>query len=224
MIRNYFKYRLFVYVFASYFSFLMPVSAGSFEDFFSAVERDDPRTISSLLARGFDPNTRDAKGQGGLYLAFRHESYKALDALLAAPKIDVELRNQADESPLMMAAFRGRLDTAKALIAKGADVNKPGWTPLHYAATNGHVELIHLLLEEHAFIDAESPTKTTPLMMAASYGNPQAVKLLLEEGADPLAKNNQGLTALDFAQRAQRLDSADIISAFVRAKAPKGKW
>jgi hypothetical protein len=32
------------------------------------------------------------------------------------------------------------------------------------------------------------------------------------------------LTAIDFAQRNQRQDSADIIAAFVRAKQPRGKW
>ena len=84
--------------------------------------------------------------------------------------------------------------------------------------------MVRLLLENHAYIDAESPNKTTPLMMAAHYGNPGVVKLLLEEGADPLLKNQLGLSAIDFAQRANRQASADIISAFVRAKQPKGKW
>ena len=61
-------------------------------------------------------------------------------------------------------------------------------------------------------------------MMAAFYGTPSAVKLLLEAGADPLLKNEQALTAIDFAHRNQRQESADIIAAFVRAKQPKGKW
>ena len=81
-----------------------------------------------------------------------------------------------------------------------------------------------LLLDNHAYIDAASPNGTTPLMMAAFYGTPSAVKLLLEAGADPLLKNVQGLSAIDFAQRASRQESADIIAAFVRAKQPKGKW
>jgi ankyrin repeat protein len=61
-------------------------------------------------------------------------------------------------------------------------------------------------------------------MMAAQYGSPGAVKLLLEAGADPLLKNQLGLTAIDFAQRANRKDSADLIAAFVRARAPRGTW
>jgi ankyrin repeat protein len=61
-------------------------------------------------------------------------------------------------------------------------------------------------------------------MMAAQYGTPAAVKLLLEAGADPMLKNDLGLNAIDFAVRAQRMESADVISAFVRGKQAKGSW
>ena len=83
---------------------------------------------------------------------------------------------------------------------------------------------MNVLLENHAYIDAASPNGSTPLMMAAMYGTPSAVKLLLEAGADPSLKNIQGLTAIDFAQRGKRIDSAEIIAAFVRGQQPKGKW
>jgi hypothetical protein len=54
-------------------------------------------------------------------------------------------------------------------------------------------------------------------MMAAEYGTPQAVKLLLNSGADPLAKNSLGLTAIDFATRAERPDAVQLIKAFIKA-------
>jgi ankyrin repeat protein len=177
-----------------------------------------------LLSRGFDPNTRDPDGLPGLYLAVREPSLKAAEALIAWPKSNVEVRTVQDESPLMMAALKGHLEIARKLIARDADVNKTGWAPLHYAATNGHVPVIRLLLDHHAYIDAESPNGTTPLMMAAHYGSPEAVKLLLEAGADPALKNKLGLTALDFAQRANRSDAAGLIAAFIRGKQPKGQW
>ena len=72
-------------------------------------------------------------------------------------------------------AFAGPF-ACMVMASMGADVNKPGWTPLHYAATHGHLAIMDLLLEEHAYIDAESPNGTTPLMMAAHYGTPAAVK------------------------------------------------
>lgn len=199
-------------------------NAGSYDDFFMAIKRDDSGTIIGLLERGFDPNTLNPAGEPGLLLAVKEPSIKVAEVLINWPKTDVELRNKQDESPLMMAAFKGLLDLSKKLIARDADVNKTGWTPLHYAATHGHLEVIAFLLDKHAYIDAESPNGSTPLMMAAHYGTPEAVSLLLDAGADPLLKNQQGLSAIDFAQRAKRQDVAEIVAAAIRAKKPKGTW
>jgi ankyrin repeat protein len=218
--RNYIKYIVYLYVLIVF----LPARAGSYEDFFAAIKQDNAAAITQLLQRGFDPDTRDPSGIPGLYLAIREPSLKAAQALIAWPKTNVEARTAQDESPLMMAALKGHLELVRQLIGRDADVNKPGWTALHYAATNGHVAVMQLLLDHHAYIDAESPNGTTPLMMAAQYGSPGAVKLLLEAGADPLLKNQLGLTAIDFAQRANRKDSADLIAAFVRARAPRGTW
>lgn len=198
--------------------------AGSYEDFFKAIADDKPQVIEQLLLRGFDPNTVDENGQAAVLVAQARESYKALDQLLRWPETQVEARNKADESVLMLAALKGQLDLCRLLIERGADVNKTGWTPLHYAATGGHVDVIRLLLERHAYIDAGSPNGSTPLMMAARYGNASAVKLLLEEGADPALKNELGLSAWEFANGVGRAESADIIRAFMRARQPSQKW
>lgn len=198
--------------------------AGSYDDFFVAIKRNDAGTIQTLLRRGFDPNTRNPEGEHGLALAIREPSPEVALLLAGSPDIDPEARNAKDESLLMLAALKGLLGLCEQLIAKGADVNKPGWTPLHYAATHGHVAVMNLLLEHHAYIDAPSPNGSTPLMMAALYGTPGAVKLLLEAGADPLLKNDQGLSAIDFANRGQRAESAELIAAFVRSLRPPGKW
>jgi ankyrin repeat protein len=198
--------------------------AGSYDEFFRAIKRDDANAVTNLLNRGFDPNTLNPDGEHGLLLALREPSSKVISVLVNWPKINVEARSKQDESPLMLASFQGMFDICVQLIAKEADVNKPGWTPLHYAATNGHVEIISLLLENNAYIDSTSPNGTTPLMMAARYGSTDAVKALLEQGADPMPKNNQGLSALDFAQQASRPDAIEIISKFLRESHPKGSW
>lgn len=198
--------------------------AGSYDDFFKAIKQDDAATISELLNRGFDANTRNPAGEHGLLLAIREPSLKVAEVLINWPRTDVEARNASDESALMLASLKGHLEIAQKLIARDADVNKPGWTPLHYAATGGQIAVMRLLLESSAYIDASSPNGSTPLMLAAMYGTPASVKLLLEEGADPLLKNEQGMTAIDFANRAKRAESAEIIAAFVRAKQPRGSW
>jgi uncharacterized protein len=199
-------------------------NAGSYDDFFTAVTRDDPASLHELLNRGFDPNTVNAQGLTGLYLALRDSSMKAAQVLIDWPKTNVESRTPQDESPLMMAALRGQTEIVRKLIARDADVNKTGWTPLHYAATSAHLDIIELLLENHAYIDAESPNGTTPLMMAAQYGSPAAVKLLLESGADASLKNQRGLGAIEFAHLGGRSESADLIAGSIRSAQPKGKW
>lgn len=198
--------------------------AGSYEDFFRAIQVDDATTVQTLLERGFDGNTHDPKGQPGLYLAVRDKAFKVAAVLLNWSKINVEERNSTDESPLMIAALMGQTDWVAKLIARGGDVNKTGWTPLHYAATRGNLAAMSLLLDNYAYIDASSPNGSTPLMMAAFYGTPEAVNLLLQAGADPLIKNAKGMTAIDFAQQNKRTDSAELIAKFVRSKQPKGKW
>jgi ankyrin repeat protein len=217
---NYLKKTVYLFVVTAFIS----IHAGSYEDFFAAIQQDNPGVIRQLLNRGFDANTVDPKGQHGLYLALQQPSPKAAQVLLDWPKTNVNVLNANGESPLMLAAIKGDLDMVAALIKKDADVNKTGWTPLHYAASKGHLAIMNLLLENHAYIDAESPNGTTPLMMAAQYGTGPAVQLLLDAGADPLLKNQQGLTAIDFARRASRTEAIDFIAAAVRKRQATGKW
>ena len=213
-LRRYLKKISFSIVFIAF----IPVYAQSYDQFFKAVEFDDANTVLRLLQRGFDPNTPSNQLQPALTLALQKKSLKVAETLIAWRTVNVNQTNPTEETPLMLAAMLGHLRIAEQLIARGADVNKPGWTPLHYAATGGQIEMIRLLLEHHAYIDAESPNGTTPLMMAAYYGTPMATKLLLEEGADPTIKNQKGLTAYDFAYNGPHKESLMYIDAFLRGR------
>ncbi|HWH84616.1 MAG TPA: ankyrin repeat domain-containing protein [Burkholderiaceae bacterium] len=178
--------------------------AGSYEDFFVAIKSDNASLIEGLLQRGFDPNTRDPKGQPGLTMAMQERSAKTAKLLLGQRDIDVNALNQAGESALMLAALKGDLAGAQLLAQRGASINQPGWSPLHYAATGPEPKLVAWLLERGAAIDAESPNGTTPLMMAAQYGSDDSVRLLLERGADASRRNQKGLRAVDFAKLSGR--------------------
>ncbi|WP_448173563.1 ankyrin repeat domain-containing protein [Rhizobacter fulvus] len=169
-----------------------------------AIKNDNASLLSGLLDRGFDPNTRDPKGQPGLTVALQERSPKALKALLERRHIDINALNQAGESPLMMAALKGDVPAAQQLLERGAKVNQSGWAPLHYAATGPETRLVQLLLERGAEINAPSPNGTTPLMMAAQYGTEDSVRLLLERGADASRRNDRGMRAADFAKLSGR--------------------
>ena len=191
---------------------LMPVSvlAGSYDNFFKAVKIDDAPAIAALLRRGLDPNLIEGeRGDSGMILALREDSMKVFAVLLNAGDINLDAQARNGDTALMIAAYKKNKPAVEALLAKNAEVNKPGWTALHYAAAIGANDIVQLLLDKYAYIDAESPNKTTPIMMAARGGHILTVKLLLDEGADAALKNDQGLSAIDFALKNEFQDIVD---------------
>ncbi|RQO38537.1 hypothetical protein DBR37_01170 [Herminiimonas sp. KBW02] len=184
--------------------------AGAYEDYFRAVSLDDAQTVTALLKRGFDPNTIEgARGDSGLILAMREGSMKVFPVLLNARGIDLEQQARNGDTALMIAAFKANMPAVQALLAKGAAVNKSGWTALHYAAACGDSEIVRVLVKQGAELDARSPNNTTPMMMAARGGFIYSVKVLSDAGADASIKNDVGMSAIDFARENGSTDIVD---------------
>lgn len=191
-------------------------SAADSVDFFRAVNVDNVGAVRQLLAQGFDPNTLDERGQVALFLALRDDSPKVTAALLDDPKTRVDAANAHGETPLMMAALRGRLDWVQKLVARGASVRRDGWNPLHYAASGPEPRVVEWLLDQGAAIDAPSPNHTTALMMAARYGAEACALVLIGRGADPKLRNDKGLDAADFARLGGRASLASRLDDLAR--------
>ena len=198
---KYLKYLFYIFV----ITLISSAKADSYVDFFRAVNVDNASTVAELLGRGFDPNTLNESGQVPLYLAMREDSPKVAAVLLASPALKIDASNVVGETPLMMAALRGRLDWANKLIERGAKVQKPGWAPVHYAASGPSTELLAMLLDRGAEINALAPNGSTPLMMAARFGPEDSVKLLVQRGADKKLLNDRNLSAADLARNSDRL-------------------
>lgn len=182
---------------------LEPLTAApsSWMRWFQAIRKDEVKICRALLQRGFDPNTLEPeRSDTGLILAVREGAHQVFKLLLATPEINLDLRSANGDNALMIACFKGDQAMALALIEQGAEINRPGWTALHYAAASGSLPLLRALLDHDAYIDAASPNQTTVLMMAARGGHGPALQLLLEAGADAQLKNALGQTAYDFAQ------------------------
>jgi uncharacterized protein len=166
-----------------------------------ATKFDDVREVRSLIDKGMSPNQKDPRGMPLLMVAIQENSTKTVDYLINAKGIDLNQPNMTDETPLMFAALYGQLAEVKILVdQKQVPVNRPGWSPLHYACTNGHYDIALFLLDKGAVVDALSPNETTPLMMAIRAGNIQLARLLLDRGADIRLRNQQGYSAIDAAE------------------------
>ena len=199
---RYLRYIAYLLVFSMHF---LANAQGEIANFFAAITRDDSGMVMTHMLRGIDPNMRGARGDTGLMLALREQSWKAADTLMQYPSLDLNAANQVGETALMLAALRGRLDWVKKLLVRGTRVNQPGWSALHYAASStDDSSCLEWLLKEGAEPNARSPNGTTPLMMASRYGKENSVHFLLNAGADKGLHNEQGLSALDFARVAER--------------------
>jgi len=176
--------------------------ADPYRDLFRAIELDDASEIRLLLLRGVSSNSPDPERGPAIVFAARQKSFRAVEALLETPATDVNVLNRGSENALMYAALYGELDLVKRLVARGAEVNKTGWTPLHYAASNGWLSVVEYLLSQNAYIDAASENGTTPLMMAARENQTAVARLLVKEGADPSLRNDAGLGAAEYLTRA----------------------
>lgn len=86
------------------------------------------------------------------------------------------------------AAYEGKIDSVREGIKAGNNINafdpERRLTPLHMAAYNGHVEVIKLLLEHGATLDARDFEGKTPLLHASTGPYSEALKVLIEAGAD----------------------------------------
>lgn len=204
---------------SSFFETFKPVP-DSYNEWFRAVQADDDSKLKQLLARGFDPNTLEPERfDTALILSVRNNAKKVLALLLATPSVNLDARSKNGDTALMIAAFQSNVPLATQLIEKGAEINRPGWTALHYAAAAGCDAIVKILLENAAYIDAESPNKTTPLMMAVYRVHLTTVQLLLEEGADWKLKNELGLSALDLAETQPDQQINNLLRNFSRSQA-----
>lgn len=211
-VMKYFKFVVYLLVAVS----VSEAHSGAYEDFFRAVREDDAKIVGALLARGLDPNSVDETGQPALTVAARDGSLRVAEVLLAHPALKPDQANRSSETALMIAALKGRGPLVTRLLERGAAIDKPGWSPLHYAATGPDSRLVRLLVDRGAAIDARSPNGTTPLMMAAQYGEEASVDLLLARGAASQARNDRGLDAADFARLGGREKLAARLAALRR--------
>jgi serine/threonine-protein phosphatase 6 regulatory ankyrin repeat subunit B len=168
--------------------------------------------LASILVRaGANPNTpfTDDKGvkHNLLFDAIMVENEKFATALIEGGA-DIYHKDEKKVSTLLQACHRGLSDIAKLLLDKHKangkagyidDASDEGISPLIAASSEGHVEIVKLLLTGGVNINAVDKDGTNSLMAAAARGHLPIVKELLDAGAKLNEQNTDGHTALMFA-------------------------
>ena len=130
----------------------------------------------------------------------RKKGYLKLDMVTVST---AEVDSRATESDFLKAAKQGDLDEVIrcSMYVKNINcVDGYGWTPLFEAVSEGHMNVIHYLVEKGADVNLLDNGTWTPVYLAASYGHLEAVKFLTLHGADIEHVCKNGKSPYDVAQ------------------------
>jgi ankyrin repeat protein len=197
----------------------------------AASESGNVEAVRLVLDKGADPNFENGVP---LMRAIQHAPLEVMQLLLEkGARAETEPKGYNNHTPLSWACYRLRPDAANLLLQKGANINvkaeKEGRTPLMYALegckTEPGWELIKLLVNAKADVNAKDANGRTALHYACSDGSLEAVTLLLDNGADIEAKDTDGRTPLIEAALLGRVQVARLLiarGANVNAKSEKG--
>lgn len=138
---------------------------------------------------------------------------------MLAAGADINSSDGEGATLLMMACHAGNLPMVLALIDAGAEVNasdERGWTPLMKAAYNaeldrGFPDVAQALIDAGANVEMPISYSIRPLMLAAGYGETAVVETLLKAGADVMARNDGGLTALMMVKQKHYVDVINLL-------------
>ena len=136
----------------------------------TAIEQEHPDVAKVLLLHRANPNLATHTGQTPMHTAASASDIETMRLLLDhnAGLHPLEIAG----TPLSVAVQQHRIEAVKFLLQRGAkpDVAPPqnGMTSLHWAATLGQPDIVKLLLDAGANVDADSSWQGTPLNAAAS--------------------------------------------------------
>jgi ankyrin repeat protein len=162
--------------------------------------------IDALLKAGADPNFKTPNGETPIMAAARSGKVDAAKTLLDAGADINAKETWGEQSALMWAAAQKQADMVKFLASNGAnlndhgkinqwerkviqeprpkDMNKGGFTALHYAAREGCTLCVQYLLAAKADPDSEDPDRETPLLLALENLHFDTAAVLVKGGAD----------------------------------------
>lgn len=171
------------------------------EYFLRAARYGELEAVKLFLEAGININVREMdekqwKSATALHYACDRKHKDVVEYLLEqGANINAELDDGC--TPLISSVAVDDMDTAILLLENGANIKAHAnrWTVLHYAVHNKNLDMVKLLVEAGAELEARTHYYDTPLLSAATDNSVEIVEYLLSVGADSKAKDIYGQTA-----------------------------
>lgn len=204
--------------------------------------KEQSRVFRYLLACGANVRARDARGCTPLLLAAKRGNEAMVEAILASVEgrstiemivtssgetelMDAYLRHWQGDTPLLVAADGGHLESLRLLLKHGANVraqNFYGHTALATASCKGYTALVEEILthkEGRLTIEVAGNFARTPLLLAAGELHVEAYLLLRAYGANEGVRDTEGKTPLHRACMRIFEDIRSIVAAILGSEA-----
>jgi ankyrin repeat protein len=180
--------------------------------------------VQVLIERGADVKAVSKTGFSPLLFAAQSGNVATVKSLIAA-KADPNFKTPDGTGAFTLALARGHEGVARLMLDYDVDVNQKdrfGSTPLHEAVRMGKGELVRDLVKRGAQIEAPNGRpagpgsffrtgELTPFLVAAESGSTAMMKLLIELGANPKAKNPDGVGAVTLTTQSRKMDALKFV-------------
>jgi len=198
-----------------------------------AAEGGFDEIVTLLLNQGAELNGQNSDGFTALLLAINHGHDSTCDVLFAAGA-DVQVLTEEGLSPIHLAAREGNLGILRKLLQRSKDAvddeevtegqqeaglpvvfdaSNGVLSPLHLAASHGHLEIVRELLKYARYKSQRG--RATALLLAAAGGYADLVEEFLKSEITTLVQDPEGNTALHLATQKQH---ADIVAQLLNFK------
>jgi ankyrin repeat protein len=181
----------------------------------------DAEKIRLLIARGADVKARGHSGSDALTVATVYRAAASIRLLLeAGAEIQPPPGIRAANSPLVLAAMTGDLESVRTLLARGADPNAPARSgaPLSQAVTFGYPDVVQALIAAGASVKMTESSGINLIHWAAITNHPSVIPALAAAGVPVNAQDQFGFTPLMYAATIDFGD-AESVKTLLRAGA-----